>query len=70
MELLGHTLDVIGKLLVAFTTVQTHYRFWKEHKIDNDVFESMKKERLYAFIGIGLIILGYLIELPYKAHWL
>lgn len=70
MELLGYTLDVIGKLLVAFTAVQTHYRIWQEHKIDKKVFASMKRERLYALIGIALIIIGFVIQLPYKAHWL
>ena len=43
MEFIGFTLDVIGKIMVAYTAVQVHYRFWKEHKIDERVFQIMKR---------------------------
>lgn len=66
MELLGHTLDVIGKVLVSYTAIAVHYRFRKEHKIDEAVFKHMRREQIFGVLGIVLIILGYLLEIPSK----
>jgi len=65
-EFIGFTLDVIGKILVAYTAIMVHYRFWKEHKIDEKVFRTMKQERLIAIFGVALIIIGYLLQIPSK----
>jgi len=40
IELLGFTLDAVGKILIAYTVISVHYRFWKEHKVD-DVVNSL-----------------------------
>lgn len=66
LELLGFTLDVIGKIMVAYTAIMVHYRFWKEHKIDERVFVTMKKERIIAVFGVTLILVGYLLQIPSK----
>ncbi|MCH7604713.1 hypothetical protein IID24_01885 [Patescibacteria group bacterium] len=66
MELLGATLDLIGKILIAFTALRVHYRFRKEHKVDERVFRAMRREHILAILGIILIILGYLLQLPGK----
>ena len=66
LEFLGFTLDVVGKVMVAFTAIMVHYRFRKEHKIDDRVFRSMRREQLLGIIGISLIILGYLLQAPSK----
>lgn len=63
MEILGSTLDMLGKVMVSFTVLRVHFRFWKEHRVDEKVFSEMKKERFIGMIGIGLMILGYVIEL-------
>lgn len=66
MELLGSTFDVIGKIMVAFTAIMVHHRFRKEHRVDERVFKSMRREQLIGFIGIALIILGFFLQLPSK----
>jgi hypothetical protein len=66
MEFLGFTLDVIGKLMVGFTAIMVHHRFLLEHKVDEFVFQTMKRERLLGVIGIILIILGYILQVPGK----
>ena len=43
-ELLGFILDVIGKIMIAFTAITTHRSFWKERKINKTVFKAMKTE--------------------------
>ncbi len=66
MELLGHTLDVVGKIMIAYTAIRVHLRVWKEHKIDEAVFLEMKREKTIGVVGIALIILGYFLELPFR----
>lgn len=66
MEFLGFTLDVIGKIMVAFTAVMVHHRFLKEHKVDEKVFRIMRREQIVGITGIVLIVIGYLLQLPNK----
>jgi uncharacterized membrane protein len=68
ISFIGFTLDVLGKLLVAYTTIRVHHRFRMEHKIDKRVFTAMRLEQTLGFIGIALIILGYFLQLPSKLH--
>lgn len=66
IEFLGYTLDVIGKIMVAYMAIMVHYRFSKEHKIDDEVFNVMKREQVIGIFGIVLIIVGYLLQVPGK----
>lgn len=62
MLLMGLTLHTIGAVLIAYTALGVHFRFWREHKLDEQVFSEMKKERFLGFMGIALIIVGYLMQ--------
>ena len=65
MELLiGETLDVVGKIMIAFTVLMVHHRFRKEHKVDEKVFKAMRREQVIGLVGIALIIIGYVLRLP------
>ncbi|HEA84523.1 MAG TPA: hypothetical protein ENI04_00890 [Candidatus Wildermuthbacteria bacterium] len=66
MEIIGFTFDVLGKIMIAFTAIMVHYRFAKEHKIDEKVFSEMKREKIIGILGIVFIIIGYLLQLPGK----
>ena len=66
MELIGFTLDLIGTVMIAYTVLSVHYRVRKEHKIDEVVFKHMRREQAAGIIGIGLIIIGFLLQLPSK----
>ena len=66
VEFIGSTLDVIGKVMVAFTAIMVHHRVWKEHRIDKRVFLEMKREQIIGIAGILLIIIGYVIQVPGK----
>ena len=66
IEFVGFSIDVVGKVMVAFTAIMVHRRFRKEHKIDERVFRSMKREQLLGIIGIFFIILGFLLQVPSK----
>ena len=64
MEFLGETLDAVGKIMIAFTVLMVHYRFRKEHKVDERVFKAMRREHVIGLLGIAFIIIGYFIRLP------
>jgi len=66
MEFLGFTLETVGKILIAYTAIAVHRRFWKEHKIDDKVFASMKIEQVLGIIGIVFIVAGYFLQVPFK----
>lgn len=65
-EFIGFTLDVIGKIMVAYTAIMVHYRFWEEHKIDEAVFAIMRRERVVGVLGIIFIVIGYILQIPSK----
>ena len=64
MELLSHTLDLVGKIMIFYTAIAVHYRVRKEHKIDKNVFRAMRREQGIGVLGIVLIVVAYLIRLP------
>jgi len=66
IELLGFILDVIGKVMVAYAAIKVHRRFWKEHKVDEFVFRAMEREQIIGILGIVLIIIGFLLQIPSK----
>lgn len=66
VEVLGFTLESIGKILVAYTAIAVHHRFRKEHKVDEQVFKTMRKEQYLGIAGIVLLVIGYFLQLPFK----
>jgi len=62
LNILARTLDVAGKLMVAYTAIAVHHRVRKDHKIDKDVIKMMSVEQFFGALGILLIISGYLID--------
>lgn len=52
----------LGEILVAYMVVSVHHRVMKEHKIDASVFRSMRREQIIVSIGVGLIILGFILN--------
>jgi len=63
LGLIGFTLHTVGEVMVGFTAIMVHHRVWKEHKIDNRVFEEMKIERKAGIIGLIFIIIGFVLQI-------
>lgn len=63
LRIIGRTLDVIGKIMIAFTAIMVHHRFLQEHKVDEQVFKTMKREQRLAMFGVALIVVGFIIEM-------
>ncbi len=66
MEVFALTLDIIGKVMVAYTALAVHHRVRKEQKIDASVFRAMRWEKTSGIAGIVLMILGYIAHLSIK----
>jgi len=63
METIALTLDIIGKIMIAYTALAVHSRFRKEHKIDDVVFRVMKREQTIGILGIVFMISGYVLHI-------
>jgi hypothetical protein len=56
------TLEFIGTILVAYAALKVHHRFLSEHKVDEKVFNSMKRERRLGVLGVVLVAIGYVLQ--------
>lgn len=66
--IIAETIKVIGEILIAIVVLGAHEHIIQERRIDLDVLKALKRERLYAFIGIVLIIIGFLIEVAIRSQ--
>jgi len=58
----GMTLSAFGKILVILAVLHMHHSLISEHRIDNKVLLSYRQERLLTFIGLIMIVVGYVLE--------
>ncbi len=66
ISIIGLTLDSIGKVLLGVSVYLVHSKVIRERRIDKKVLGEMKRERNLVLIGIVLMIIGYLMQLPAK----
>ncbi|MBI4094566.1 MAG: hypothetical protein HY435_00010 [Candidatus Liptonbacteria bacterium] len=64
LNIVGFTVGTVGKIMVAYTAMRVHFRFWRAHRVDESVFAIMRREQVVGVIGIACIALGYLLEAP------
>lgn len=64
LDLVGFILSTTGEILVAYTVIQVHSRVWKEHKMNEQVFAEMRRERRVAMWGIVFMVVGFVMQLP------
>jgi len=62
------TLQTLGKILIALAVLGVHSHIVKEHKIDEIVLKTMRRERVLSVFAIIFIIIGYVMELYF--YWL
>ena len=55
------TLTMIGTVFVAYAALRVHHRVLGEHKIDQKVLKTMRIEQIVGWIGVLMIIAGYII---------
>ena len=59
----GITIGTIGKLVLGIAVLRVHVYILREHKIDGVVLSALKREQYVTFIGLMLIVIGYLLEI-------
>ncbi|OGG59140.1 hypothetical protein A3C89_01900 [Candidatus Kaiserbacteria bacterium RIFCSPHIGHO2_02_FULL_50_50] len=62
MLISAFTLDIVGKVMVAYTALAVHHRVAREHTIDREVFRVMKVEQYVGAIGIMCMIAAYVLH--------
>jgi len=63
---LGKALHTLGEVVVAIMVLGVHHRVRHEHTIDDEVFKIMKWEQIGGWIGVVLIVAGFLIEIIFS----
>lgn len=62
LHLIGDVSELCGTLLIAYAALSVHHRFRHEHKVDEEVFSAMSLELRLGFVGIALIICGFVLN--------
>lgn len=62
-HLIGLTLDTLGTVLIAFMALSVHHKFLNEHKVDENLFNTMRKEQVIGGLGVILLVIGYIIQI-------
>ena len=65
--LIGITLGTIGKLLLGVAVLRVHLGILHEHKIDEVVLNSIKREQTITLAALALILVGFLFEILFYA---
>ena len=59
----GLTISVVGKVFLVVGVLKAHSEIAHEHGIDAKVLRTFKTERWITIIGLGLIVIGYVMEI-------
>ncbi len=63
MESLALTFEFVGTVLIAYAALRVHFRFLSEHRVDEKVFNSMKREMRFGILGVVFVIAGYVLQM-------
>ena len=58
--------EFIGELLIAISVVRVHIHLLKEHKLDRDVYRTIKKEKMYVLLGIVFMFISFILQIYLK----
>lgn len=61
ISFIGFTLDVVGKLMIAYVTLRIHVKHFKTHQVGKS---DLRLDVVLSSIGIGMIALGYFMRVP------
>jgi len=62
LEFIGDIFDVLGKIMIAMTALAVHDTVMKKHALDDEVDKTIRKEHIYAFAGIALLVTGFALR--------
>jgi len=56
-------LDLFGTIFIAYAALRVHHRVLSEHRVDEKVFKSMKREQKIGIAGVVLIVSSFILEI-------
>ena len=62
MQVVGYFSELFtlgGDVIIAYAVLAVHDRMREEHKIDDNVYHTMVKERRIVILGIILVFIGF-----------
>ncbi len=59
---IGDVMEILGGILIALAVLAVHDTFNKEHRMDKAVSSSIRKEHVYVFVGVTLLISGFFLQ--------
>lgn len=59
-------LQTPGTLMIAYAALRVHHRLLHDHKMDEAVFVTMKKEQRIGKLGVLLLVIGFIFELLHQ----
>ncbi|XKT75029.1 MAG: hypothetical protein ACJKSS_02580 [Patescibacteria group bacterium UBA2103] len=59
---IGMTLSLLGKVVVIVAGLLMHSKMIQEKQIDSVVVKEYGREKYVIFLGLALIIIGYILE--------
>ena len=62
IEFIGDVFDVLGKIMIAMTALAVHDSVMKSHKLNDEVDKTIRKEHVYAFVGIAFLVIGFALR--------
>ena len=60
---LSSLLEYLGTLIIALTALSVHLRMKKEKSVDAQVITQIGKEKIFAYLGILLLTIGFAMEI-------
>lgn len=66
MYTLALLLELLGEVLIAVSVVRVHVRLLKEHRLDKDVYSTIKKEKIHVSFGVMLMLLSFILQIYLK----
>jgi hypothetical protein len=60
---LSSLMEFLGTLMIAITALSVHLKMKKEKGVDAQVITQIGKEKIFAYIGILLLIIGFSLEI-------
>jgi len=63
MEIISTALDTLGAVFIAYAALRVHHRVLYEHKIDEEVFTTMRREQVVGIAGVIMVVLGFIVDM-------
>jgi len=63
IHIVSETLRFIGEVTIAIAVLRVHTHLLKEHKLDRDVYTTIKREKLFVLVGVLAIFIGFILQI-------